>query len=116
MAIAAPLRRGGTELGLQAASLTLPARAGSSLLRCAPRTSSREEWPRMLNFQAIRLMHNHGNGEYIDMVERDHDAADHDPERAWLRGARIFKCRTCSEEVVVVPPGQEPGDTLSKSA
>jgi hypothetical protein len=70
----------------------------------------------MLNFQAIKLLHNHGNGEYIDMVERDHGAADHDPERAWLRGARIFKCRTCAEEVVLVPPSEEPGDTLSRSA
>ena len=51
----------------------------------------------MINFQALRLMH--------------HDSADHDPERSWIRGARIFKCDTCSDEVIVVPPDEEPGNT-----
>ena len=64
----------------------------------------------MLDFtRDFRLMHRHG-GEYESMVEeRAHDSADHDPERSWLRGARIFRCKSCSEEVVFVPPTEEPG-------
>jgi hypothetical protein len=65
----------------------------------------------MINFQALRLMHRHGDNDYVPMSERDHDSADHDPERSWIRGARIFKCDTCSDEVIVIPPGEEPGNT-----
>jgi hypothetical protein len=66
----------------------------------------------MINFQALRLMHRHGDNDYIPMHEtREHDSADHDPERGWMRGARIFKCDTCSDEVLVVPPDDEPGNT-----
>lgn len=61
----------------------------------------------MLNNVSFRLMHRHGD-DYVPMVE--HDAADHDPEKGWLRGARIFRCTTCEEEVVLVPPTEEPGD------
>ena len=69
----------------------------------------------MLDMGAIRLLHRHGN-DYEQMVERDHGAADHDPERSWLRGARIFKCRTCAEEIVAVPAADEPGDLPPRSA
>jgi hypothetical protein len=65
----------------------------------------------MINFQALRLMHHHGGDDYSPMSQRDHDSADHDPERSWIRGARIFKCDTCSDEVIVVPPDEEPGNT-----
>jgi hypothetical protein len=61
----------------------------------------------MLNEVSFRLMHRHGD-EYVPMIE--HGAVDHDPERAWLRGARIFRCKTCEEEVILVPPTDEPGD------
>ena len=64
----------------------------------------------MLNDVSFRLLHRHGD-DYVPMVE--HTAADHDPERGWLRGARIFKCKTCEEEVVLVPPTAEPGDQSS---
>ena len=58
----------------------------------------------MLDFQAIRLLHRHGNGEYAAMVERaEHSAAAHDPERQWIKGTRIFGCATCSDEIVVQP-------------
>ncbi|HEY8239701.1 MAG TPA: hypothetical protein VIF63_09720 [Candidatus Limnocylindrales bacterium] len=62
----------------------------------------------MLNEVSFRLMHRHGD-DYEPMVE--HTSADHDPEKGWLRGARIFRCRSCEEEVVLVPPTNEPGDT-----
>jgi hypothetical protein len=66
----------------------------------------------MINFQALRLMHRHGDGDYVPMHEsREHGSADHDPERSWIRGARIFKCDSCSDEVLVVPPDEEPGNT-----
>lgn len=60
----------------------------------------------MIDFTTYRLMHRHGN-EFEQMVEREHGSADHDPERSWMRGARIFRCRTCDEEVALVPPGDE---------
>ena len=69
----------------------------------------------MFQLQAAQLLHNHGDGNYVDMVEsRDHDTADHDPERSWLRGARIFKCSSCADEVVLVPPTDDPGDSLGR--
>jgi hypothetical protein len=69
----------------------------------------------MLDLGAVRLLHRHGS-DYVDMVEREHGAADHDPERSWMRGARIFQCRTCAEEVVAVPANEEPGDLPERSA
>lgn len=67
----------------------------------------------MINFQALRLMHRHGGeNDYSTMSEaRDHDSADHDPERGWIRGARIFRCDSCTDEVLVIPPDEEPGTT-----
>jgi hypothetical protein len=42
------------------------------------------------------------------MDERSpHDAAEIDVERRWAKGGRIFRCTRCSEEVVVIEPGQE---------
>jgi hypothetical protein len=29
--------------------------------------------------------------------------ASHDPERAWVKGARIFRCSACEEEIAIVP-------------
>jgi len=66
----------------------------------------------MINFQALRLMHRHGGDDYALMPEaREHGSADHDPERGWIRAARIFRCEGCDEEVIVVPPDDEPGTT-----
>jgi hypothetical protein len=62
----------------------------------------------MLNDVSFRLMHRHGDKEYVPMVE--HTTADHDIERGWLRGARIFRCKTCEEEIILAPPNEEPGD------
>jgi hypothetical protein len=68
----------------------------------------------MLNVQTIQLMHVHG-GEQVPMVDRTHhDPADHDPEQTWREGARIFRCTTCDEEVVVLPPdNDDPGVGLA---
>ncbi|HXG26807.1 MAG TPA: hypothetical protein VNL94_08160 [Candidatus Binatia bacterium] len=42
------------------------------------------------------------------MTPVDHDVAGHDPERAWLKGARIFRCTTCQEEIAIAP--EDPRD------
>ena len=62
----------------------------------------------MLQLQGMTLMHHHGGNNWIEMVEGGgHDVASHDPERSWLRGARIFKCSSCEEQVAVVPKSAE---------
>jgi hypothetical protein len=71
----------------------------------------------MLDFQAIRLLHRHGNGEYASMREvQDHSAASHDPERAWMRGSRLFSCESCTDEVLVVPATESKGEAPEPSA
>lgn len=61
----------------------------------------------MLDYWTMELMHLHG-GERVPMVERSHhDAADHDPEQTWLDRAKIFRCTTCDEEVMVLPRGRD---------
>jgi hypothetical protein len=66
----------------------------------------------MLNLQNLQLLHRHGDGSAVPMTE--HTAEAHDPERALLRGqlrgARIFRCEECSDEVLVVPPGGTDGE------
>jgi len=70
-----------------------------------------EALPRMFNYETIRLMHLHGE-ERFPMQERSHhDAADHDPERGWRTGARIFRCTACADEIVVMPPAADIPDT-----
>ena len=59
----------------------------------------------MLNFPAGMLMHPHADGEPAPMIE--HGADEYDPEREMargeLRGARIFRCTSCAEEIMVQP-------------
>jgi hypothetical protein len=47
----------------------------------------------------LHLNHRHSDGRWSGMREH-HDAADHDAERSWIKGRRIFRC-DCGEEVVV---------------
>jgi hypothetical protein len=71
----------------------------------------------MLDFQAIRLLHRHGNGEYAAMVERgERSAAAHDPERKWIRGVRIFGCAECPDEIIVQPVVESNGQAPDPSA
>ncbi|HEX3264611.1 MAG TPA: hypothetical protein VHR16_02995 [Candidatus Limnocylindrales bacterium] len=65
----------------------------------------------MLNDVSFRLMHRHGD-DYVPMV--DHGAPEHDPEKSWLHGARIFRCKTCAEEIVFIPSSEEPGDSSTE--
>jgi hypothetical protein len=71
----------------------------------------------MLNLQSLVLLHSHGAGEYEPMTE--HGVDEHDPERALLRGelrgARIFRCTKCADEVLVLPPTAPPGEIPTRS-
>ena len=66
----------------------------------------------MLNLQNLQLRHRHSDGVSVPMTE--HSVDDHDPEREMLRGqlrgARIFRCAACADEVVVMPPGGAEGE------
>jgi len=59
----------------------------------------------MLELQGMKLMHWHGGNNWVEMVEGggEHSVASHDPERAWLKGGRIYQCSSCEEKVAVVP-------------
>lgn len=57
----------------------------------------------------FRVMHWHGGDSWVPMTEGEHDVARHDPERGWLKGARIFKCSTCDEQIAIAPEGQDGG-------
>jgi hypothetical protein len=71
----------------------------------------------MLDFQAVRLLHRHGNGEYAAMVERaEQSAAAHDPEREWIKGTRIFACASCADEIVIQPASGTNGEAPDPSA
>jgi hypothetical protein len=71
----------------------------------------------MLDFQAIRLLHRHGNGEYAALREvPEHSAAAHDPERAWMRGAKLFACEGCEEEIVMMPAAKPNGEAPDPTA
>lgn len=61
----------------------------------------------MFDYQTVKLLHRHSDADWVPMQEGgDHDAAAHDPERSWLRGARIFRCTTCDEQIAVVPAAE----------
>ena len=60
----------------------------------------------MMNFEDL-ILHQHGD-TYEHMTERrDADAADLDPERRWIKGARTFDC-SCGHTFVLAP--SNPGD------
>ena len=70
----------------------------------------------MFDYQTVKLLHLHGDDDYAPMAEEsEHGSATHDPERSWLRGARIFKCKRCDETIVMTPAGasnsEAPGET-----
>jgi hypothetical protein len=64
----------------------------------------------MYDYQTVKLLHRHTNDDWVAMAETDHDPAARDPERAWLRGARIFKCSKCDEEIAIAPPDSHPAN------
>ena len=61
----------------------------------------------MFDYQTVKLMHLHGDGRFPMQPRIPHDPAETDPERGWVEGAKIYRCSSCSEEIVVIPPGHE---------
>lgn len=59
----------------------------------------------MMDYGTLRLLHRHGDSGWGEMAQREHRPADHDVERKLLRGARIFRCDRCNEEIAVVEGG-----------
>ena len=58
------------------------------------------------SYEVSRIQHDHGGGEWHDMVDvTDNSSAQQDPERGWLRG-RIFRCSACQDEIRVQEPDQ----------
>jgi hypothetical protein len=54
-----------------------------------------------------RVQHRHKDGSWGDMEEApSHGVAAHDPERRW-GVSRVFRCTSCEEGVMLVPPGEE---------
>jgi hypothetical protein len=57
----------------------------------------------------LRLEHRHSDGSWGKFERAHHDAADHDPERSWVKGEAIYMCTTC-DEVVRVTAEEEPDE------
>jgi hypothetical protein len=58
----------------------------------------------MFDYQTVKLLHLHGEDDYVPMREQsEHGSEAHNPERSWLRGAKIFKCSRCDETIVMTP-------------
>ena len=53
----------------------------------------------------LHFQHRHSDGSWgtFEPQPDSHDAADHDPERAWPEG-RIYKCSSCDEMIAVTDP------------
>ena len=75
-------------------------------LSWASREQGREEG-QMFDYQNFKLLHRHGP-DWVELLPREaHDPAALDPERTWGRGAKLFKCTKCEEEVAIVPADPE---------
>ena len=98
------LAPGGTELGLQAASLALPLVATMA----AQEELAREAL--VIDYQNLRLLHHHGESWTPMRPRPDHDSAASDPERTMLRHGVVFRCEMCDEEVIVQPGSEGRGE------
>jgi hypothetical protein len=56
--------------------------------------------------QELFLEHRHDDGSWASMTRVEHDSADHDSERSWLRRT-IFRCNSCDEQVSVTTDGAD---------
>ena len=55
----------------------------------------------MIDYENLRLFHQHG-AEWGELQPKEaHDPAQRDPERDWGTHGRLFVCTTCDEEVMV---------------
>jgi len=55
----------------------------------------------MIDYQTLKLFHQHGSGWGELRPKEAHDPADLDPERLYGEHARIFRCDRCDEDVLV---------------
>ena len=55
-------------------------------------------------------MHPH-DGDLVPLEEASgsshHDSSEHDPERAWDAGHRLFRCPRCGGEVILGEPADD---------
>lgn len=66
----------------------------------------------MFDYSTVKLLHRHGDDDWAPFAERgDHDVSAHDPERSWLRGAKLFKCTRCADEILAVPSTEMDGES-----
>ena len=56
--------------------------------------------------QELILHHRHDDGSWAQMERVEHDSAEYDAERTWMRRA-IFRCTTCDEQVMVTDGGAD---------
>jgi hypothetical protein len=63
-----------------------------------------------VNELLLRMEHRHGDRWVRLEPSPEHDAAESDPERAWVSG-RIYRCPECSE---VVRVGRDPDERASR--
>ena len=59
--------------------------------------------------RAMQLVHHHGGNQTYPMYEVEPavlDAASDDPERAWHRGSRVFRCTGCDEQIAIGLPSE----------
>ena len=55
----------------------------------------------MIDYSQYKILHQHGN-DWVELKPVGHpNPASGDPERTWGRGATLFRCTKCAEEVVV---------------
>ena len=65
----------------------------------------------MYNRLAEMLMeHQHSDGSWGTFERSHHDVAEHDPERAWVKG-EIYSCTTCDEKIRISDPNEKPGES-----
>lgn len=68
----------------------------------------------MIDYQNLRLFHQHGS-DWGELRPREpHDAADLDPEHRYGAHPRFFRCDRCEEEILVVEADQAPGDPVPR--
>lgn len=50
---------------------------------------------------SLHLEHRHRDDSWGTFERVPHDAAEHDPERDWVKGQAIYACTTCDERIRV---------------
>jgi hypothetical protein len=73
----------------------------------------------VIDYENLKLMHRHGD-EWVPLAESaqegsgHHDSTQHDAERGFLRGFRLFRCVACEEEVAILEQSAAPGQSAAQ--